>query len=173
MANHVELDLIPRDEIVIDSPDSAPVELDLTHRDVAIDSTGTEPVELDLIHVDEIVIDSTETESVELDLIAAEAISIEYLDGEVTLEVVGEVGPRGIQGIQGEVGPPGPPPVFYRHHQTSASAQWLVDHNLSYPPAITVVDSAGTVLIADVVYIDDFHVQIDFSAPTAGYAYCT
>jgi hypothetical protein len=173
MANHVELDLVPRDEVVIDSPDAMPVELDLTHRDVAIDATGTEPVELDLVHVDEVVIDSTETEPVELDLIAAEAVSIEYVGGDITLEVVGEVGPRGLPGPVGPEGPPGPPPVFYRHHQTSASDHWLVDHNLSYPPAITVVDSAGTVLIADVVYIDDFHVQIDFSAPTAGYAYCT
>jgi hypothetical protein len=130
-------------------------------------------VELDLVHVDQVIIDTTDS-PVELDLIDAEAVTIEYIDGEVVLEVVGEVGPRGPQGIQGEVGPPGPPSFsFYRHSQTSASAQWLVVHDLFYPPAVTVVDSAGTVLIADVSYIDDFHIQIDFSSPTAGYAYCT
>jgi hypothetical protein len=130
-------------------------------------------IELDL-GIEEVTIDSSEPTPVELDLIDAEAITIEYVDGEVTLEVVGEVGPRGPQGIQGEIGPPGPPSFsFYRHHQTSASATWLIEHDLFYPPAITIVDSAGTVLMPDVFYIDDFHIQIEFSAPTAGYAYCT
>jgi hypothetical protein len=130
-------------------------------------------VDLDLVHVDQVVIESADVAPIDLDLIDAEAVTIEYVDGEVVLEVVGQVGPRGPQGVQGEVGPPGPPPGFYRHHQTSASDRWLVQHDLSYPPSVTVVDSAGTVLIADVVYLDDFNIQIDFSAPTAGYAYCT
>lgn len=107
---------------------------------------------------------------------------------EVTLDVIGEVGPRGPQGIQGDIGPVGPEgPIgltgpegpagissgFYRHHQATASARWIVQHDLTYPPAITVVDSAGTVLIADVNYIDDLTIQIDFSTPTAGFAFCT
>jgi hypothetical protein len=130
-------------------------------------------VDLDL-EQQEVTVDSVDGTPVELDLVDAEAVTIEYVDGEVTLEVIGEVGPRGPQGIQGIEGPPGPPSFsFYRHHQTSASDRWLVVHDLFYPPAVTIVDSAGTVLLADVSYIDDFHIQIDFSAPTAGYAYCT
>lgn len=131
-------------------------------------------IELDLVHVDEVVIDGSEPTPVELDLVDAEAVTIEYVDGEVVLEVVGEVGPRGPQGIQGLVGPAGPPSLsFYRHHQTSASDMWLIAHDLFYPPAVTVVDSAGTVLYPDVSYLDDFHIQVQFSYPTAGYAYCT
>jgi hypothetical protein len=129
-------------------------------------------VELDL-DIEEVVIDSADVVPVGLDLID-ESVTIEYVDGEVVLEVVGEVGPRGPQGIQGEVGPAGPPSMsFYRHHQTSASDKWLIVHDLFYPPAVTVVDSAGTVLIPDVYYLDDFHISVEFSYPTAGYAYCT
>lgn len=126
------------------------------------------------LDVQAVTVESVDGAPIELDLIDAEAVTIEYVDGEVTLEVIGEVGPRGLQGIQGEVGPAGPPSLsFYRHHQTSASDTWLIEHDLFYPPSVTIVDSAGTVLLADVFYIDDFHIQVTFSAPTAGYAYCT
>jgi hypothetical protein len=122
---------------------------------------------------DYVELDLLENEGVDLDLIDSEVV-LDVQDVDITIEVIGEVGPRGPQGIQGEIGPPGPPSFsFYRHHQTSASDRWLIEHDLFYPPAVTIVDSAGTVLIADVVYIDDFHIQVDFSAPTAGYAYCT
>jgi hypothetical protein len=107
---------------------------------------------------------------------------------EVTLDVVGQVGPRGIQGTQGDqgvvgpegpVGPAGPEgPAgtssgFYRHSQASPAIQWVFTHDLNYPPAITVVDSAGSEFFGDVTYIDDFNIQIDFAYPIAGFAYCT
>lgn len=145
-------------------------------------------VELDLVHIDQVVIDTTDTAPVELDLVDAEAVTIEYVDGEVVLEVVGEVGPRGSQGIQGEIGdvgpigpigpigpegPPGTSSGFYRHNQAVAAIQWTVLHDLQYPPAVTVVDSAGTELFPDITYIDDFHIQIDHSYPVAGFAYCS
>lgn len=145
-------------------------------------------VELDLVHIDQVVIDTSDATPVELDLVDGEAVTIEYVDGEVVLEVVGEVGPRGIQGIegiqgiqgiQGEIGPIGPEgPAgltsgYYRHNQASASATWLVTHDLAYPPAVTVVDSAGTQIYGDVTYLSDSLIQIEFSAPNAGYAYCT
>ena len=120
---------------------------------------------------DAVELNLTEDEGVNLDLVDTEVV-LNIDDVDITLEVVGEVGPRGPQGIQGEIGPPGPPTLsFYRHNQAFASDRWFVDHDLSYPPSVTVVDSAGTVLLADVQYIDDFHIQIDFSYPTAGYAY--
>lgn len=124
---------------------------------------------------------------VELDLVDGD-VTLDLLDAEVTLEVVGEVGPRGIQGEQGIVGPVGPQgeigPVgpegpagtssgFYRHNQAVPATQWTVDHDLNYPPAITVVDSAGTQVFGDITYLDDFHIQIDFANAVAGYAYCT
>jgi hypothetical protein len=107
---------------------------------------------------------------------------------DVTLDVVGQVGPRGPQGITGDEGPVGPEgptgPVgpegpaglssgFYRHSQAAPAPQWVFTHDLSYPPAITVVDSAGTEMFGDVSYVDDFNIQIDFAYPVAGFAYCT
>jgi len=125
---------------------------------------------------------------IELDLIQCETVELDVIDEEITLEVIGQVGPRGIQGeqgiqgiqgIQGEIGPVGPegPPGtssgFYRHSQVIPSTTWLFTHDLQYPASITTVDSAGTVLYGDVAYLDDFNIQIDFAFPTAGYAYCT
>jgi hypothetical protein len=115
-------------------------------------------------------------------------VTLDVIRGEVTLDVVGEVGPRGIQGIQGEqgvqgiqgeigpVGPEGPAGTssgFYRHNQPVAATQWNFVHDLNYPPSITVVDSAGTQFFGDVTYVDDFTIQIDFAFPFAGYAFCT
>lgn len=115
-------------------------------------------------------------------------VELDLIDTEVILEVVGEVGPRGIQGEVGDIGPVGPigpigpvGPVgpagissgFYRHSQAAPAMQWMVLHDLTYPPAITVVDSAGTELYPDITYIDDFTIQIDHSYPVAGFAYCT
>lgn len=120
---------------------------------------------------DWVELDLTGAEGVTVDLVQSE-VTLDVVEGDITLEVLGEVGPRGPQGIQGPVGPPGPATfAFYRHSQAAASDRWLVDHDLVYPPSVTVVDSAGTVLIADVTYLDDFHIQIDFGWPTAGYAY--
>jgi hypothetical protein len=62
---------------------------------------------------------------------------------------------------------------YHHHQQTVAATQWDVVHSLSYPPAVTVVDNSGTVLNADVQYLDSQHIQIRFSVPTAGSAYCT
>ena len=136
-------------------------------------------------------------ESVELDLRTDEAVNLDLVDTEVTIdvqdidvtiEVLGQVGPRGPQGMQGEIGPQGPqgeigpegpegPPGsssgFYRHSQAVAAAIWTFTHDLPYPPAVTVVDSAGTVLYGDVTYVDDFNIEIEFAWPTAGFAYCT
>lgn len=110
---------------------------------------------------DSIELDLQTDESVSLDLVDTE-VSLDVQDVDITLEVVGQVGPRGPSGINGG---------FFRWSQPVAATQWSFTHDLEYPPAITVVDSAGTVLYGDVTYVDDFTITIDFSFPTAGYAY--
>jgi hypothetical protein len=122
------------------------------------------------------------------DLHVADHIELQLVDDEVILEVVGEVGPRGIQGIEGEIGPIGPQgdvgPIgpegpagsssgFFRWNQAAPSDQWVFTHDLKYPPAVTVVDSAGTVYFGDVTYVNDTTISIAFAFPFAGYAYCT
>jgi len=55
--------------------------------------------------------------------------------------------------------------------QGSAAAQWVVDHNLAKKPSVTVVDSAGTVVIGQVVYNTDNRCTLDFEAAFSGKAF--
>lgn len=59
----------------------------------------------------------------------------------------------------------------YVHDQSSASATWIVTHNLDKRPAVSVVDSAGTQIICDVQYDSDNQVTLTFDDSTAGKAY--
>ena len=59
----------------------------------------------------------------------------------------------------------------YVHNQETPSATWEVTHNLGKNPAITVVDSAGTVVEGQYSYIDENNVVLDFSGAFAGKAY--
>jgi len=57
------------------------------------------------------------------------------------------------------------------HDQGSASATWVVDHNLAKKPSVTVVDSASTVIIGQVVYNTDNRCTITFEAAFSGKAF--
>lgn len=59
------------------------------------------------------------------------------------------------------------------HTQTVSSATWAITHALGGRPSVTVVDSAGTVVIGDVAYNSDTSVTVSFNAPFSGYAYLT
>lgn len=57
------------------------------------------------------------------------------------------------------------------HDQTVASATWNITHNLPYMPSVTIVDSAGTVVIGEVRYPTNTTVQVLFSGAFSGKAY--
>jgi hypothetical protein len=59
----------------------------------------------------------------------------------------------------------------YIYTQVSAAASWTIAHNLGKMPSIEVVDSGGTILIPDVVYVDNNTITVGFGAPTSGKAY--
>ena len=59
----------------------------------------------------------------------------------------------------------------YVHSQDSPSASWTVTHNLNKRASVSVVDSAGTVIICDVDYISDNQVVLNFDSSTSGNAY--
>lgn len=65
----------------------------------------------------------------------------------------------------------GSPHGTYTHTQASASATWTITHNLNCFPSVTVVDSAGSVVVGDVVYISANVVSITFVASFGGKAY--
>lgn len=64
-------------------------------------------------------------------------------------------------------------PANYTHIQPSAQATWMIPHNLGRRPAVTVLDSEGRVVIADVQHLSDDVVSITFSVPMVGTAELT
>lgn len=62
---------------------------------------------------------------------------------------------------------------YYRHVEMTPSQTWLVHHNLNRYAAVTVVDSAGSVVVGDVAYLSPNDVSISFSAAFAGEAFLT
>lgn len=59
----------------------------------------------------------------------------------------------------------------YVHNQLVAAKKWYVEHGLNKYPSITVVDSAGSVVVGEVKYLDMNNVIISFSAEFGGKAY--
>ena len=59
----------------------------------------------------------------------------------------------------------------YAHSQPIAAAVWVITHNLSKHPSITVVDSADTVVVGRVDYDSDNQVTLTFSGAFSGKAY--
>lgn len=60
----------------------------------------------------------------------------------------------------------------YIHNQQSASDLWTIVHNLGKFPSITVVDSAGTTVVGEIVLQTESQAIIKFNAPFSGKAYC-
>lgn len=55
--------------------------------------------------------------------------------------------------------------------QGIASDIWEINHNLNKYPSVTVVDTAGTVFVAQVEYIDNNNCKIYINGSTKGIAY--
>ena len=59
----------------------------------------------------------------------------------------------------------------FTFNQVVASTTWVINHNLSKFPSITVIDTAGTVVTGEYTYTDNNNVTLTFSAGFAGKAY--
>jgi hypothetical protein len=59
------------------------------------------------------------------------------------------------------------------HVQEVPVETWNITHDLLGYPAVTIVDSASTVVIGEVSYISTSQIRVDFTAPFSGYAYLT
>ena len=75
------------------------------------------------------------------------------------------------QGLQGARGPAGAG-ARYEHLQTTASAAWVVNHNLGYRPSVQVLSLGGMAMLAEVLHSSDNQVRVYFDTPTAGLALC-
>ncbi len=59
----------------------------------------------------------------------------------------------------------------YTESVTQNSSVWNLEHNLNRFPVVQVVDTAGSVVIGDIQYVDQNNITITFSAPFQGTAY--
>lgn len=59
----------------------------------------------------------------------------------------------------------------YVFEQGIAAARWNIQHNLNKYPSVTVIDSAGDQVFANLNYIDENNLVLDFGAEFTGKAY--
>lgn len=91
-------------------------------------------------------------------------VTLEESDGPIP------AGPIYAAGTQGQAG--GEAPSFYRHIQTVPATTWVIVHNLSFRPNVTVVDSSGgQVVPGTVAYTNSTTVTLTFSSALGGEAY--
>lgn len=89
---------------------------------------------------------------------------------ETVVDVV-EVGILGPQGRRGEIGETGPSGGAFRYSTADVLLVWPVAHDLGYRPSLAqCVDDAGTHHEPTVRHIDANNLELEFAAPTAGYA---
>lgn len=60
---------------------------------------------------------------------------------------------------------------FFFYNQIVPAATWRITHNLNKFPSVTVVDSALSVVIGEIQYIDENTVELTFSGGFSGKAY--
>ena len=59
----------------------------------------------------------------------------------------------------------------YVHDQAIPALVWNVPHLLGKKPSVLVVDTADTVVVGKIEYIDNNNVTLTFNASFSGYAY--
>lgn len=55
--------------------------------------------------------------------------------------------------------------------QSSASATWVLQHNLNGKPSVTITDLTGNKVEGNIVYNSDSQITVTFTSSVAGYAY--
>lgn len=61
--------------------------------------------------------------------------------------------------------------MAYTHNQISLSREWFVYHNLGKHPSVTVVDSASSVVVGDIEYLNTEELIIRFTSEFSGRAF--
>lgn len=88
-------------------------------------------------------------------------------------QAVVQIGQMGMRGQKGDQGPPGPasPGVTYPYEQVTPATTWTINHNLGQYPAVTVVDTAGSLIYGAVTYNNANQITLNFAYGQAGTAY--
>ena len=99
------------------------------------------------------------------------AVTVEETAFDVVLAEAGAQGAQGPQGPQGPAGTNGIDRNTYVHNQNVPSSVWNIAHNLGSYPSVTVIDSAGTTVVGDVLYVSANAITITFSGSFSGQAF--
>ena len=59
---------------------------------------------------------------------------------------------------------------IYTHNQIASADTWEIEHNLGKFPSVTVIDSAGSVVVGDVFYVNENNLRVKFSSGFSGKA---
>lgn len=59
----------------------------------------------------------------------------------------------------------------YVYNQVTMSKVWVINHNLARMPNVTIADTSGNVVLADIIYIDENTIEISFGEEAIGTAY--
>lgn len=62
-------------------------------------------------------------------------------------------------------------PQYYTHNQVASTEEWDISHNLNKFPSVSIVDSAGSLVMGDIVYINENRLKIKFTSAFSGKAY--
>lgn len=57
------------------------------------------------------------------------------------------------------------------HHQISPARTWHIHHNRGTFPSVTVIDSTNNVVFGDITYVDEYNLEVNFTAAFSGKAY--
>ena len=107
---------------------------------------------------------------VELSYVSAPPVVVQLAapDQPTLVVELGHIGPKGDKGDAGENAVPD---AHYEHDQPVASATWTVTHSLGKYPSVSVVDSAGDVVVGEINYVNNNSLTINFSSAFSGKAY--
>jgi hypothetical protein len=92
------------------------------------------------------------------------------VNGQVVVQVTPQNGPV-VNVNKITVGGINQPAVAYHHTQGVSSATWVITHNLGWYPNVTIVDSSGSVVEGDILYVTNTSLTITFSGAFSGNAY--
>ena len=94
-----------------------------------------------------------------------EVLTVVKNENGLTLKSPGVQGPMGPQGVPGAAGG-----TVVSLDQSTPASTWIINHNLNRPVFVTVLNSAGEQVFADVDQSDPNTVSIIFATPVSGKA---
>ena len=98
-------------------------------------------------------------------------VEVQETSFDVVLADAGVQGPSGATGAQGPAGANGSSHDTYVHNQNVPASYWNIVHNLASYPSVSVIDSAGNLVIGELNYVSNNRLTITFSGSFSGQAF--